>query len=368
MDAAEEWRYLRRMSCFLLATALVVYLFFSIYSAVIVPICLGFFLTYILMPLVERLEKVRMSRLAVASTAMVVALLLFVLIFTRLIPLLYSELTELVVLFPAAYRTLMERWVPWIREFVIEAGLVDGPGFDEWMAMSGVPGRLTSQIESAVTTIMHSAPHLISVAISFILTPIITFFTLLHYEKILKLFRRIVPVDLKPGVSRMLGVCHRTLQDVIRSHITIASILAAMYVCSFSIIGLGSSVAIGLVAGACRVVPYLDIVVGGFLCLLVILSDFQSWWQIFEVAVVILAIQTFDGVFITPRVVGGRFGVHPLVVVVSVLALSAALGFWGVLLAIPFVTLINALVKELWPIYKNSHLYRQGLYAEKERS
>ncbi|MFK7873937.1 MAG: AI-2E family transporter [Oligoflexales bacterium] len=358
MQKNHEILYLKRFGLFFLSAFFICFLISNLYRAVLFPVGFGFFLTYLLMPLVEKLEQIRLPRMTVALCAMSVAVFSMSLILTRLLPVIYLELSQIIILAPSAYHTVIEQWIPSLRNFVIELGFMDAAGFDEWFATSGVPGRMTAQLEGAAATVWRGAPKILTLVMHIILTPVVVFFMLLHYERILTFFRMAVPVDLKPGVSRVMDVVHRTLQDVIGSHMTIASIVAAMYVVGFSVIGFSSPVAIGLMAGACRVVPYLDIFVGGALCLLVILSDFSGWWQLIEVVIVFAVVQSIDGMLVTPRVVGGRFGLHPLVVIVSVLSFGSVFGFWGVLMTIPTVAICVALVREFWPLYKTSSLYR----------
>ena len=137
----------------------------------------------------------------------------------------------------------------------------------------------------------------------------------------------------------------------------VAGILAVLYILGFSIIGLQGAFAIGLIAGACRIINYLDVIVGGTLSLMVILSDFQGIGQLLAVAGVFLVVQSVDGMFITPRVIGDRVGLHPVLVIVSILSFGDLFGFWGVLLAIP----VLAVAKVLWfstkPFYLASRPY-----------
>ena len=141
----------------------------------------------------------------------------------------------------------------------------------------------------------------------------------------------------------------------------VAAILAVLYVVGLSFIGLPQAVAIGVVAGICRMIPYLDVVVGGGLSLIVLLADFQGATQLLSVAIVFLVVQAIDGLLITPRVVGERVGLHPMVVITSVLAFANWFGFWGVLVALPVVAIVKALLVTARPFYLASQLYDPAL-------
>ena len=88
-----------------------------------------------------------------------------------------------------------------------------------------------------------------------------------------------------------------------------------MYAIGFSVVGLQTGAAIGVVCGIARFVPYLDIVVAIFLSFVVIVSSFSGWPVVIGVAGVILIVQLIDGTIVTPRIIGGKLGINPILIV-----------------------------------------------------
>ena len=80
------------------------------------------------------------------------------------------------------------------------------------------------------------------------------------------------------------------------------------------------------------------------------------------VAILILLVfalgQTLDGMFITPKLIGDRIGLHPIAVIFAVLAGGTLFGFFGVLLALPVASVIMVLLRFLNSRYHSSKLYR----------
>ena len=72
---------------------------------------------------------------------------------------------------------------------------------------------------------------------------------------------------------------------------------------------------------------------------------------------VIALVQLLDGILITPRLIGSKVGLHPMVVILTVIAAGSQFGFWGVLLAIPGAALFKALYKLILPVYRDSHWF-----------
>ena len=166
-----------------------------------------------------------------------------------------------------------------------------------------------------------------------------------------------VPRDLEEPAILFIQEINKVLRSVIKGQVIVATILAALYVAGLSLVGLHAAVAIGLTAGLCRIIPYLDVLVGGSLCLLVILADTADLGLLFAVACVFVIIQSLDGMIITPRVIGERVGLHPFLVIISIIAFGDLFGFFGILLAIPCIAIVKLIVQNLKPIYYASRAY-----------
>jgi predicted PurR-regulated permease PerM len=217
--------------------------------------------------------------------------------------------------------------------------------------------RLSAQLQAGLTGLWHTGTSLVGGVANLVMIPVFTFFMMLDFPRFRGTLSRLTPADLRAPARAVLARVDQTLRSVLQGQITVAAILAVLYVVGFSLIGLQSAIAIGVVAGICRVIPYLDVLVGGSLSLIVILSQFEGFSQVLLVVLVIGVVQGIDGALITPRVIGNRVGLHPLVVIASVLAFGDWFGFWGVLLAIPIVATFNALLAAALPYYLASRAY-----------
>jgi predicted PurR-regulated permease PerM len=135
-------------------------------------------------------------------------------------------------------------------------------------------------------------------------------------------------------------------------------ILGLIYTIGLPSVGLEAGAAIGVVAGVCRIIPYVDVIVGGLLSAIVIIYTGASAFTAFGTVAIFAGAQTLDAILITPRVIGDRVGLHPLIVMLSVLSFGYWLGFYGVLLAIPLLALGKVTVDMFLPYYLNSAAYR----------
>ena len=87
-------------------------------------------------------------------------------------------------------------------------------------------------------------------------------------------------------------------------------------------------------------------------------SDFQGWWQVLGVVIVFAVVQTIDGTLITPRIIGSRIGLHPVLVIITLLTMASWFGLWGVLAALPLMALSKVLGIAMFDYYVHSKFYR----------
>ena len=134
-----------------------------------------------------------------------------------------------------------------------------------------------------------------------------------------------------------------------------------------SIIGIDLALLLGLTAGLASIVPYLGVVVGILLAGIAALAQFQEWMYLLAVLLVFGVGQLLESLFLTPILVGDKIGLHPVVVIFSILAGGQLFGFVGVLLALPVTAILSVLAAEGLSNYKASHLYDDGLSQSNQK-
>lgn len=354
-----EWHEVRRFGVFSAVVLLLLSLFCFLYQSLIVPLGISLFLTFVLLPLVDALDRssrLPRSVIVAAIVLFTVALLAFASI--RVLPALYHEIGGLLALAPKVYDTVMKTWLPSVSRFVLTWGVLSPEDIEQVVRELRTIAHFSARVNQALTTIWDTAPQVVGTLVNMVMVPLCSFFFLKDFNIWKQRLLLLIPRDLETATVVLAGRISRTLRAVIRGQVTVAAILALLYVLGLNIIGLHAALAIGLVAGVCRVIPYLDVLVGGLLSLLVIFADFQGPGQLLAVGVVFFTVQALDGMLITPRVIGVRVGLHPLAVIVSVLAFGDLFGFWGILLAIPAVAVAKVLWLSFKPFYLASRAYK----------
>lgn len=337
-----------------LGSLLVLCLFYVAYQTMLVPIFLGAFFAYLFLPVVDWIDdRVPISRFNISASVIFAILFLAVAALLGLVPYLYQEIIRLVRKVPDAYGTIVAEWVPYLESLTSSLGL----SFNFRELVSGIGGmdQMSKNFQGAIEAIWFTAPKLISTVVTIFLVPLIAFVLLQNARTYKAFLKKHIPLDMRSVLAGYVTEVDQTLRAVVKGQIMVASILAVLYMLGLSVVGLSGAIAIGLVAGLCRVVPYLDVVVGAALSLIAIFSDFNGdWGVLFGVFLVFLTVQIIDGTFVTPRVIGERVGLHPVVVIVSILAFGELVGFKGILLAIPVVAATKVTLSWLSKWYLHS--------------
>ena len=354
-----DWTSIRRLAWFAVVTVLVLVAAGVIYGTVLPPILISCFFTYLLLPLVSLLERKRVPRTLAIVILVIGTLGVIILSGVHLVPLLYQQLLNFFHLVPGAINTLSTRWLPAIEQYVVDLSVIDQAEIHSLLSPMSVVNHAANEIQGTLSGLWKTGSSVLGAVLYIVLIPLLTFFMLKDYEHLAAGLRTLVPPDLLLPVGHIRVRLDQTLKSVLKSQAIVAAILGLLYTIGLSVVGLPSGVAIGLISGVCRLIPYGDVMIGGSLCALVLVSYGTGLAQVAGVVGVFVVVQALDGAFITPTVIGERIGLHPVAIILSVLALGDWLGFWGILLAIPVAALVKVLFESLLPYYRASRAYQR---------
>ena len=328
-----------------------------LYRSVLLSAFISFFFCYFLSPVVQLLElKLRLPRVLAAGLLLFALLGLIIVLLGHIAPVIYNESVEILKLAPRALSAFRERTAP-LQQFLIGQGLISEESIYEFFRDFDFFEQMIGQARLAVQQVWLTTPTVLGGVVNILLIPFLSFFIL----KDLRLFQEalwgFIPARFKLSVRLFLRKVDVALISVIKGQLLVAMILASLYMVGLGAIGLKFGVAIGIIAGICRIVPYLDVFVGGILSVIVIASEGLGFGMSLGVFIVFLTVQALDGVIITPRIIGERAGLHPLFVVVSILALADWFGFVGVIIAVPLLAVVKVSVSEVINLYKQSDFF-----------
>ena len=330
-------------------------------APVITPFAISAGLAYLGDPLVDRLERLKFIRWPISRTVSVVLVFLlmiavFGLVLLIIIPLLVEQVRHLVEKVPQITEWLFSEALPWIQlQLGLEPSSIDTDNLiaaarDYWKeagtAALSVLGSVSRGGQAAINWLMN-----------LVLIPVVTFYLLRDWDRLVEGIRQLLPRALEPTVSRVMSEINEVLGAFIRGQLLVMVALGVIYALGLWAIGLDLAFIIGMGAGLLSIVPYLGAALGVVAAVIAALFQFGDLLHVLLVLVVFGVGQSLESMFLTPKLVGDRIGLHPVTVIFAVLAGGQLFGFLGILLALPAAAALNVLVRYLHQRYRSSELY-----------
>ncbi|MEL6950360.1 MAG: AI-2E family transporter [Pseudomonadota bacterium] len=335
-------------------------------APVLTPFVAAGLLAYIGDPLADRLQKMRLPR---SLAVLVVFLLTFVVLgglILLLIPLVNSQIGALLEVLPRYVELLENQVWPHVAGLLGEgtddadvglAALIERYGADA----ASLGGTLLSQLT-------RSGGALLTGIINLFLIPVLTFYLLRDWDLIIARLGALVPARNRDAVFTLARETDETLGAFLRGQLLVMFGLAVMYSGGLMLIGLKFALAIGVVAGLVSFVPYLGFIFGIGLASLTAFNspDGGGLLQLGLVVVVFSVAQFIEGSVLTPKLVGDRIGLHPVLVIFAVMAFGLLFGFFGVLLALPAAAAIAVFVRFAYNRYLRDHPEAESFLEARE--
>ncbi len=347
----------RKQIRFWLITAVLLGAFFYIFSNILLPFAAGIVLAYFLDPIADRLERAGLSRTA----ATILILLTFILVLTValivLIPVLASQLGDFISKMPdylARLQGLLTSFDPnWLEQ---KFGLTQGS------LNEGLRSLLASGagfVTTVFASLWSSGVALFSIASLFVVTPVVAFYILLDWDRMVAIIDNCVPRDHVDDVRAIFTDINTATAGFVRGQGTLCLVLGVIYAVGLTLTGLNFGILIGLFAGLISFVPYVGSLVGLVLSLGVAFVQFwPDWTMIGLVAAVFFVGQFLEGNILQPRLVGKSVGLHPVWLMFALFAFGALFGFAGLLIAVPAAAAVAVLVRFAVARYLESPLYK----------
>ena len=326
---------------------------------VILPFVLGGAIAYFLDPLADRLERMGASRAVAVTLITLLALLVFVVMALLVVPTLIQQSVALFDTAPKLFgqfqEVLTERFPSVVNEdSVLRKSLI------------AIGQTISDRGGQVLRSVLSSAASLINVVLLFVIVPVVAFYLLYDWDRMVARIDDLLPRDHAPVIRHLARDIDRTLASFIRGMGTVCLILGTYYALALMLVGLQFGLVVGAVAGLITFIPYIGAVVGGALAIGLALFQFWGdWVSIGLVAGIFVLGQVAEGNFLTPKLVGNSVGLHPVWLIFALSVFGALFGFVGMLVAVPVAAAIGVLARFLISRYMGSRLYR-GLSSTDE--
>lgn len=324
----------------------------TFFQVVFIPILLAGILYYLLSPVVRLLEKIKIRGKHISHTwsvTVVFLVLLAVLILglVWLLPRLIQQVANMISNIPALASTtqdLVEKLAnqPWLKNVDLSQYMNEVEKSASTYASSFL-NKLTESIGTVISTIT-------SFAVVAITVPVMLFYMLKDGHKFLPSIKKIIPTRHADQTIDLLSKMSKTISKYIGGQIIECLFVGTFTAIGYVLVGQGYALLLGVFAGICNIIPYVGPYIGILPALIVAFGD--STLQILYVVIVVLVVQQVDGNVVYPNIIGKTLKIHPLTIIVILLAAGNIAGLMGMILAIPLYAVVKVMVQYFYNIWQ----------------
>ena len=324
------------------AIAVIGFFVYSI-SNILLPFIVAFIAAYFLNPAANRMHKYGLSRTAATAiiTSSFFAITISVAAF--LAPVFYNQFLTFLHILPTYIAYVHKNILP---EFSNILTKLDPNALEKAKdSMGDVSSYTLKFLGTIAANLVTSGMALVNVISLVFITPVVTFYILRDWHKILEKINSWLPPKY---ANRLLGLATEIdgiLAGYVRGQTHVCLIVGVYYAIALTMLGLEFSLLIGFSTGILLFIPYVGTLFSFVMAILIAFFQFGDVQHIGIVAVIFLIGQVLESVFITPNLVGNKVQLHPVWIMFGLLAGGAMFGFTGVLLALPVTAVIGVLAR-----------------------
>jgi predicted PurR-regulated permease PerM len=304
---------------------------------VLPPLLLAGAIVFILNPVVSFLQRRGVPRALGTLISYVCCLGIAVGIGFLVAPIITDQWSDMSDRIPEIREDVIDRWNELAEDYPIPT--IDEVG--EQLGNSG--GSLQDQAEVALSI----GEVLLRFTLIVVLTPIIAFYLLVDLPHLRRVSESLIPARAKPEVLVVAGRLNRAIGGFFRGQLVVALIVGTLVSIGLAIIDLPFWLIIGMIAGLFNMIPLIGPYIGGIPGVIVALTTGNLTTALLVVAIMVGA-QQIDNHFITPYVMQRAVKLHPVLVILALLAGGTLFGFFGLLLAVPAMAALKIIVSHLW--------------------
>jgi predicted PurR-regulated permease PerM len=334
-------------------------LLFYYQSAIFLPIFIALLLAYIFNPLVTMVEKRWIGRTLAIALVFCTVLALIAAITTFFAISIRGEFQDIRINLPE-YANRIYGYIPqWLKV---------------WFGIE-TPAKLYQQINATLESIRSASADIFKEAfiflkkafastlsfilalLGYVLTPIYLYYFLKDLPQMKRVLRDLTPERYRQRSAEKAGEIHEILSAFVRGQLSVCAILAVLYSIGLYFIGIDLAIATGALAGITFIIPYFGFILGIVLSMTLALLKFHDLLHPLLCLGWFAIVQGVEGGIITPRIVGEKVGLHPVVTILAILIGGQLFGILGMLLAVPVTAVLKVGLRSLIGYYRSTTFF-----------
>jgi predicted PurR-regulated permease PerM len=324
-------------------------------SPVLLPFLVGLVIAYVLDPAVDKVERWGIGRTWATSLVMAAFFLILAAIVLLLSPILVEQVRGLSRWVAQGIEELQGLVRPYLEDYLNQPQpKPDSKGAEN----IGLATQAIKWAGGMAGQLVQGGIAVFNILSLIFIMPVVAFYLLRDWDHIVATVDMWLPRDRAPTIRKLLQEIDSRMAGFLRGQALVCVLLGIFYAVGLTLVGLHYGLIIGLITGLVSFVPYIGMLVGAGVGLGVAFFQFDNWWMVVAVAGVFMLGQIIEGNFVSPILVGDRVGLHPVWLMLAVMAGGALFGFVGVLIAVPVAAAIAVLLRFALERYLESPLYR----------
>lgn len=333
-------------------------------SSVLLPLAVAGILAFLLDPVVDFFQRLKMSRVGAIILVFVLVVGAILILLATVVPQIVIQLTDLAKEVPGYWDKVVDRVKIWLDQ------ISQNPEWKEQI------NRATAELEKGMSDIVallaNKAPDIgsfltdkgpvimgwiaerfsrafawVGLVVGFALVPVYLFYFLLEKRGITGRWTDYLPVA-ESAVKEELVFFINSVSDALivffRGQVLVAMCVGTLTAIGFTAIGLNYGLLLGVMTGILGIIPYLGVMMSFIPAVIIGIVQFGDW-RIALVVGVFVAVQFLEGMVISPKIIGDRVGMHPLTIIIAVITGTTLMGgIVGGILAIPITAVLRALM------------------------
>ncbi|MFM8153503.1 MAG: AI-2E family transporter [Polynucleobacter victoriensis] len=320
----------------------------------------AFILAYVLRPVFTCFLALRAGKTLSAALTVLIGFLGILGLILLFISVLQKELPALRQQLPIWLDLAQRSLQPWLDNLAINFDLKKIQEIIQSRISEQLSNNADAIISSSLSTILSSGQSILGSLFGLVLIVFIVFYLVGQWDEFFKKLNPLIPPRWLPLVKQILVEIDQLLSQYLRGQLLVITILSIYYSVGLYLLGITGALALGLFTGIAIFIPYIGYGVALILALLSGLLQAETGGSLLAVLALYIAGQTIESFVLTPKLVGEKIGLHPVLVVFALILFGSWFGFFGILLALPISAIILVLCKHAMQAYQDSAWYKNN--------
>lgn len=270
-------------------------------SSILMPFIISLIIAYFLNPITKIFVDKGFNRGAVVGFIVLLFVVIIVTVFLKIFPALFNQIHQFIIAIPK-YESYISQNI--LTKFSSYIDQID-PKFSLQVKgqLSNFSNKFFEYLMIVISSLFNSSLALLNIVGFVIFTPILVFYLLRDWSKVVDSSEHLIPLNYKNLILEQLDLIDKVLSAYVRGQINVCLILSAYYTIALSILGLDYSLLIGIITGALIIIPYLGVIIGFIISTTVAMLQFSDLTHVYITIAIFFSGHLLESYFITPKLV-----------------------------------------------------------------